>query len=129
MRPSHYVPPFHGYWSVSYCLLAPAKISPQVTTMLQWRTENDQQMNKQASCKLQILTGKRAANKQLLTSMLQLRLAILTRRTLPRKGSFVMNPFHIIPIKSVSFTGEKINFHGRNFNIILVFYLFDSNES
>ena len=98
-------------------MLAPAKIWPQVTTMLQWRTENDQQMNKQASSKLQILTGKRAANKQPLTSMLQLRLAILTRRTLQRKGSFVMNPFHIIPIKSVSFTEERINFHGKNFNM------------
>ena len=81
----HYFLPFYCYCSdwllrsalLLLLLLLHAKIWPQVTTMLQWRTENDQQMNKQASTMLQILTSKRAANKQLLTSMLQLWVAIL----------------------------------------------------
>ena len=76
----HYFLQFYCYcsdWLLRSALHA--KIWPQVTTMLQWGTENDQQMNKQASTMLQILTGKRAANKQLLTSMLQLRAGDLFR--------------------------------------------------
>ena len=53
----HYFQPFYCYCS-DWLLRSGgrhAKIWPQVTTMLQRRTENEQQMNKQASTMLQIL--------------------------------------------------------------------------